>query len=437
MAEFVLTWRLTIGYLTPPYLRRLRMRDGFGCVGLLIVRVDSDFSVFSGVAVWKLRALIAICILGLGFGDIHAQRVEFPTTPPPSTFAATPTYGGGLQPPPPTFDPYAVPSTTPSMGAPYVPPSAGTYGAPGAYSPYSAAPYSGSPPALYPEGTPLYTGQGFAPVGNAWNQTIRFMQEIHVDETWLSRGGGNQGLGINTINTWAAFAVPFFWSENPLLITPGFQLYLWDGPNSAPPGPPTLPTLPGQTYGAYLDFAWNPQINNWLGAELEVSPGVYTDFQHTTSQSIRILGRGLGVITFSPTMQFKLGIWYLDRLDIKLLPAGGIVWTPNPDARYEIFFPAPKLAHRCTTLGNHDLWAYIRGEYGGGSWTAELAPNNNNQFDYNDLRFAVGMDILPEAGGRLRGYLEVGYAWNRELVYRSGGTFNMSDTLLLGGGLSY
>lgn len=267
------------------------------------------------------------------------------------------------------------------------------------------------------------------------------MQEIHVDETWLARGGGNRALGVNTINTWAAFAIPFYWSENPLLITPGFQLYLWDGPMEIGADPASLPPT---TYGAYLDAFWRPQINNWLGAELEISPGVYTDFKHTTNQSVRILGRGLGVITFSPTLQFKLGIWYLDRLEVKLLPAGGIVWTPNADARYEIFFPAPKLAHRCTTLGNHDLWAYIRGEYGGGTWTAERTqyngPTFNDQFDYNDLRLAIGLDILPETHSRLRGYIEVGYAFNRELVFRSGmppNNYSLSDTVLLGGGLSY
>ena len=143
-------------------------------------------------------------------------------------------------------------------------------------------------------------------------------------------------LGINTINTWVTFAIPFYYNANPLLITPGFQLYLWDGPD-ATGNPP--PTLPGSTYGAYLDAAWSPQINNWFGAELEVSPGVYTDFKHTTSESLRVLGRGLAVFSLTDTLKFKFGIWYIDRLEIKLLPAVGFVCTPNPDSRYEIFFP--------------------------------------------------------------------------------------------------
>ena len=249
-------------------------------------------------------------------------------------------------------------------------------------------------------------------------------------------------MGVNTINTWVTFAIPFYYNANPLLITPGFQLYLWDGPDATGVPPPTLP---GSTYGAYIDAAWSPQINNWLGAELEISPGVYTDFKHTTSESIRVLGRGLGVLTLTDTLKFKFGIWYIDRIDIKLLPAVGFLCTPNPDARYEIFFPAPKLAHRCATIGNHNVWCYVRGEYGGGAWTVERPPGGtqtgtiNDEFEYSDIRVAVGADFLPETQTGLRGFFEVGFVFNRDLVYRSRmpGTTNLDDTMLIAGGLSF
>jgi hypothetical protein len=320
------------------------------------------------------------------------------------------------------------------MSAPSLAPDASPYAAP---PPIYGAPYDGTPGALYPAGAPVYNGPTFAPITDTWTKTMRFLQEVNADETWLARGGGEHALGINTINTWATFALPFYWNPNPILITPGFQLTLWDGPeDNSVPNPPNLP---GQTYGAYIDAAWNPQVTNWFGGELEISPGIYTDFQHTNSDSFRILGRGLGVLTLTPTLQFKLGIWYLDRNLVKLLPAGGVVWTPNPDARYEIFFPAPKLAHRCSTVGNHTLWAYIRGEYGGGAWTIERANFGPDDFDYNDLRFAIGIDVLPETQTGLRGYIEVGYAFDRQLVFRSNqpGTFNISDTVLVGGGLAF
>ena len=318
------------------------------------------------------------------------------------------------------------------MNAPYIQPAA----------PYPAGPYPtaplvpGGPPALYPNGAPVYNGP-FEPFTSTWTKTMRFFQEIHADDTWEARNGGDRGMGLNTINTWATFAIPFGWTPNPLLITPGFQLNLWDGPDATgfPP-----PTLPGQTYGAYIDAAWNPQISNWFGAELEVSPGVYTDFSFTDSESIRVLGRGLAVLTATPTLQFKAGIWYIDRVDIKLLPAGGVVWTPNPCSRYEIFFPAPKLAHLLSTVGNVNLWLYIRGEYGGGAWTINRPDfGGHDEFEYSDLRVATGIDFLPETQAGLRGYLEVGFAFDRHLVYRSRmpSDVDLNNTVLVGGGLSF
>jgi hypothetical protein len=406
-------------------LRKLRLR---------LVNQNDSFVEGRPVLKPRVRTAIALGAVLLLAAVARGQRVEFPS--PAASYAAA------YQPPPTTFDPYALPSGSDPLAAPALAPGASPYAA-GPYTPYAApataAPYSGAPGALYPEGVPVYNGPTFAPITDTWTKTMRFLQEVHADNTWLARGGGTHALGVDTTNAWVTFAVPFYWNANPLLVTPGFQLYLWDGPD--PVGVPAGfgPDLPNATYGAYIDAAWNPQINNWLGAELEVSPGLYTDFQHTTTQSIRVLGRGLGVLTLTPTLQFKLGIWYIDRLKIKLLPAGGIVWTPNPDARYEIFFPAPKLARRCTTIGNHNIWAYIRGEYGGGDWTIQRPGLFNDQFDYNDLRFAIGTDFLPETQNGLRGYLEVGYAFDRQLVFRSGlpGTFNLTDTLLVAGGFSF
>ncbi len=375
----------------------------------------------------------AVC---LAVPAARAQRVEFPS--PASTFGAT------TQPALPPFDPYAIPSNTPPLAAPSLPPGAPVYGAPSPYAPppVYGAPYNGAPTAIYPDGVPVYNGPTFEPITDTWTKTMRFLQEVHVDETYLPRFDGDRGMGVNTINTWVTFAIPFYYNANPLLITPGFQLYLWDGPDATGVPPPTLP---GSTYGAYIDAAWNPQINNWLGAELEISPGVYTDFQHTTSESIRVLGRGLGVLTLTDTLKFKFGIWYIDRIDIKLLPAVGFLCTPNPDARYEIFFPAPKLAHRCATIGNHNVWCYVRGEYGGGAWTVERPPGGtqtgtiNDEFEYSDIRVAVGADFLPETQTGLRGFFEVGFVFNRDLVYRSRmpGTTNLDDTMLIAGGLSF
>jgi hypothetical protein len=285
---------------------------------------------------------------------------------------------------------------------------------------------------LYPDGGPSVFPQGgfFESI----QQPLRLLQEVRLRDTWLASIGGSRHLGVNDIETSATFAFPIFYNQAPLLVTPGFALHLWDGPITAPP---ENADLPPQTFDAYLDAGWHPQLTPWFGANLGVRTGVYTDFHTFTIHSIRVMGRGLGVITLTPTVQVAVGVVYLDRNKVKLLPAGGVIWTPNPDARYEILFPNPKLAHRFTTLGTVDVWWYLSGEYGGGAWTIKRAGGGSDDVDYNDLRVALGIEGIALSG--FRSMFEVGYVFQREIIYRSAmpDRFVPNDTLMLRGGISF
>ena len=107
--------------------------------------------------------------------------------------------------------------------------------------------------------------------------------------------------------------------------------------------------------------------------------GIYSDFSASTTTALRFTGKGMAVLTFSPSIKIKAGVWYLDRNEIKTLPAGGICWTPNPDVYFNILFPNPKIAKRLTTWGNTEWWLYVSGDYGGGKWAIKrnngLPPN--------------------------------------------------------------
>lgn len=353
------------------------------------------------------------------------------STPPPSLNAPPPSWSAppsGFTSPgpapatgaPPAFDPYAAPLSSPAP-APY---------SPYAPSPYAPAPYAspyGAPPgALYPEG--IATPQWQTP---SLGQPLRFLQEMRLRWTWLSPMGSNS-LGINDVDTSASFAVPFFKTTSPLVVTPGFSIHFWDGPVTTPP---VDADLPARTYDAYLDTAWYPHITPWLSAQVGVRVGAYTDFNTFNTQSIRVMGRGLGVIGLTPKLQIAAGVVYIDRLLIKLFPAGGLIWTPHADARYEFLFPNPRLSRRLTTIGNTDLWLYGYGEYGGGSWTIQRT-SMNDQFDYNDIRFGGGLETFGYRG--LHGFFDVAYSFNREVLYRSGTpNFYPSDTVMLRAGLEY
>ncbi len=379
-----------------------------------------------------LRGLVAVWCL-LAALPAWAQRVQFPTmvdesavsSPPMSPISPNPalTQPPALGPGPvgaptgaPAFDPYSAPlSQPPAPYSPYTP------------SPYTPPPYSPTPGALYPDGVQLPQ----LPPGPSFGQPLRFLQEVRGRWTWLSPMGTNS-LGVNDVETSASFAFPFFKTTSPLVVTPGFGIHFWQGPVTQAPD---FADLPPETYDAYLDGCWYPHITPWLSAQVGARVGAYTDFNTFTTHSIRVMGRGLGVITFTPTLQFAVGVVYIDRVQIKLLPAGGIVWTPNPDARYEILFPNPKLARRFTTLGNTDLWLYATGEYGGGSWTFQRI-GGNDQGDYNDIRVAGGIESYGYRGAHA--FFEVGYVFNRQIIYRSGSpNFNPSDTIMLRAGLEY
>ncbi len=118
----------------------------------------------------------------------------------------------------------------------------------------------------------------------------------------------------------------------------------------------------------------------------------------------------------------------------KLLPAGGLVWTPNANTKFEILFPDPKLAWRLRQVGNMEWWVYGRGEYGGDSWTIST-PTGVIETDYNDYRVAIGMEF--DDNRRWDGYFEVGHSFERE-IYRLGATrMTPNSTVFVGAGLAY
>lgn len=361
-----------------------------------------------------------------------AQRERFPTTVPAETLAApalsetvpvTPgsvpgplPYGSGVQPPPANWDPYAPPG---SMQSPALFPQ-GSYPA----SPTNPA-YPSTPPVI-----PSF--------GGMTEKVQRFLDELRLDYVHVSPLGDKK-FGTDDLDLSASFAFPFFSTGTSVFVTPGFTFHWWNGPTSTS-SPPTglFASLPPRVYDAYLDTRWNPQVTPWFGGELDFRIGVYSDFSKVTTESLRYTGRGLVVLTFNPAVKVKAGIFYLDRIRVKILPAGGIVWTPNSDVRFDILFPDPKIARRLTTMGNTEWWLYARGEYGGGSWTVtpHKAPGPMDQIDYNDIRIGVGLEFNRNAG--IGGLIEIGTAFERELLLRSThDKYTPSTTLYFRAGLVY
>jgi hypothetical protein len=274
------------------------------------------------------------------------------------------------------------------------------------------------------------------PVYGPIEQRLSVFQGVAAEFTFLADDSDADSLGLSELELYGTFALPLRYGAAPITFTPGFAVQYWDGPVGF--GVPPTPDMPPRTYSAYLEVGWNPQITQWFRAELAVQPGIHSDFEDVEEDALRIKGSALGFFRTSPFFEIALGVVYLDRLDIKLLPAGGVIWTPDEDTRWEILFPYPKLARRFATYGNRDVWWYVGAEYGGDSWQIERTSGAQDEVDYNDIRVFVGLESGP--CGDLRGIrwlIEAGYVWERELQYRSGQVFNADDTFMLRAAIKY
>ncbi len=116
-----------------------------------------------------------------------------------------------------------------------------------------------------------------------------------------------------------------------------------------------------------------------------------------------------------------------------------MIWTPDPDSRFELLFPRPKLSHRIATVRNSNLWGYVEGEYGGNTWTIRRnQPGfNGDLVDYNDLRLSLGIESIGFNARRMN--FEVGYVFNRRLMYQSGitPTTYPHGTAMIRGGFTF
>ncbi len=241
--------------------------------------------------------------------------------------------------------------------------------------------------------------------------------------TWLP-GEGNV-IGFHDVDVRATVAFPRL---RGLLVSPRLVTHLVDGPRRT--------DLPGQLYEASVEFAWKKQATPRLGYELAVAPGVYSDFQQSNSDALRITGRGVAIYGLSYVWQIVLGVAYLDRNDVRLLPVFGVIYAPNDDARAELVFPQPKIARRYLVRENFERWLYLKGEFGGNSWAVERVGGANDVATYSDWRLLTGIETRYQNGRVL--FFEVGYVFNRELEYQSGiGDFDVNDTGLFRVGLQY
>ena len=256
-------------------------------------------------------------------------------------------------------------------------------------------------------------------------------QKIIFDYMWLARTG-NAGLGMNELDLRAIFGLPCPTVKSPLIITPGFGVRYLDGPTNC--------ELPPRLYNPYTQFRWMCQVAPRLGVDVAATIGVFSDFEQETSSALRTPSHIGSAYTWSPTTKIILGVAYPDREDVRVMPIAGIQWTPNPDTKFELVFPRPRIAKRVYWLGAWDDevedWVFISGEFGGGTWAFRRLNDTNDTITYHDVRVILGLQ--RKAIGHMDYRLEVGYSFAREIMFGSATPdVKPTDTVMLRGGLTY
>lgn len=233
--------------------------------------------------------------------------------------------------------------------------------------------------------------------------------------TWLP--GSGDDLGIFSLSLSETFQFP---RSEGFTVTPRFGVHYLDGP--------VRTDLPARVYDTSVAFRWFKKFNEKWSYELEVAPGVYSDFKNVTSDSLRITGRGLAYYMHSRSKQFVMGVVYLDREDLSLLPAAGMIMWFSEGSRLELIFPKPKFTYRIEKDESKERWLYAAGEFGGGSWGIRRGTTGvDDVATYSDLRLIGGLETKHTNG--MISVFEVGYVFNRKLEYKSNvGDYDISPT---------
>jgi hypothetical protein len=259
------------------------------------------------------------------------------------------------------------------------------------------------------------------------------LQKVSFLATYLPKLD-DEGLGSVDLENSVVVAFPFPTREMPLVLTPGFDFHLLDGPESAISSGADMPP---QLYDIYLQIRWMLKLNERWSLTAATTPGYYTDFEGDHSDALRITGQLLAIWEWRPQSQLIFGVVYLDREDIGFLPAGGLIWTPNDENRLEVIFPRPRFLHRYRMTAYYEDWWFIGAELGGGEWAIQREAGFDDLVSLTDYRVTAGLErksIDYLVGMRV----EIGYVFARELEYRSGTpAFDPSDTVLLRAGFFY
>ncbi len=215
---------------------------------------------------------------------------------------------------------------------------------------------------------------------------------------WIIGSGNRMGV--------FSWPVTFEFPGKPDALTfrPGGAIHFISGPKQT--------DLPPQVYELSYRAAKTGHITDRWSYDASCRVGWFTDFEGSIRQGLRLPAHGVSYFRHNDCLQSVLGVDYLDRDDVRLLPVFGFLWTPTDDIRVEAVFPKPLFGVRV-----NGAWYHIAAEMDGSTFDIKRISGTKDVATYRDFR--VYFAILDQTKSRAESF-EIGYVFGRHLQYRSG-----------------
>jgi hypothetical protein len=258
-------------------------------------------------------------------------------------------------------------------------------------------------------------------------------QKIYLNGSYLpALSDERDALGFAEFDTGVVLGFPFPRRDTPLLVTPQFGMHFLDNAGDL--------DIPSTLYDAAVEFRHLRKFGGGPWAmDVAATVGYYSDLDQSSSEALRVTGRGIAVYESSPTTKWLLGLAYLNRSGASVLPIFGAILEPAPDTRFEAIFPRPRFLWRTVDSqpGVDEGWFFVGGEFGGGVWSVTRPSDGDlDLISYSDWRLLAGYERKITGGLSTR--YEAGYVFNRELEYDSRTRdVSLDDTIFVRAGVTY
>lgn len=199
-------------------------------------------------------------------------------------------------------------------------------------------------------------------------------------------------------------------------------------------GGPLAPDLPGDIYRAGLDVSLTTPSVGPFTMELGFTPTVGSDFDRSPKSNAMMWdGRGAMFVRTAPQWMWVLGVQYWDRLNDKIVPWAGIVFTPDDRWEFRAVFPNPQISAFLGTPWGVPTWLYVAGEYHVEAYEVSVGAGHD-QIEIKDWRVMLG--LRSEQNG-VTSFIEGGWVFDRKARFRTAPEFDINDGFIVRGGMRF